>query len=194
VRKPKTVAGYESLLDNLILPRWGETMLKDITHADVQRWISGLSANGSVRTEGKGLSASRVIQSHQRMSAILKCAIRTDRLGKNVANGIDLPRKASAEHHYLTHEQLLALAEGCAPFEAMTLIMGYCGLRFGEVTALRAKFVKNQTITVSASVTKVDKLGYVEDTTKTHRTRWVPVPDIVWKKGELDRCAVSPPG
>jgi site-specific recombinase XerD len=109
-RKPKTVAGYESLLDNLILPRWGETKLKDISHADVQRWISGLSVNGSVRTEGKGLSASRVIQTHQCMSAVLKYAIRTDRIAKNVANAIELPRKASAEHRYLTHEQLLELA------------------------------------------------------------------------------------
>ena len=44
-----------SLLDNLILLRWRDTMVKDITHADVQRWISGLSVDGSVRTEGKGL-------------------------------------------------------------------------------------------------------------------------------------------
>jgi integrase len=70
----------------------------------------------------------------------------------------------------------------------MTLIMGYCGLRIGEVTALRAKDVKDRTITVRATVTKVPKLGYVEDDTKTHRTRWVPVPDIVWEKGKLDRC------
>jgi hypothetical protein len=68
-----------------------------ITHADVQRWISGLSANGSVRKEGKGPSASRVIQTHQCMSAVLKYAIRTDRLTKNVANAIELPRKVQTD-------------------------------------------------------------------------------------------------
>jgi integrase len=189
-RKPKTVAGYESLLDNLILPRWRDTKLKDITHADVQRWIPGLSVDGSVRTEGKGLSPSRVIQAHQCMSAVLKYAIRTDRLAKNVANGIELPRKTASDHRYLTHKQLLHLANytaGDSPddnrnqFEALTLVMGYCGLRFGEAVALRAKDVRDGVITVRASVTKVAKRGYVEDTTKTHRTRWLPVPAFFWE-------------
>ena len=34
-RTAKEVAGYESLLDNLIVPRWGDTPVKDITHADL---------------------------------------------------------------------------------------------------------------------------------------------------------------
>jgi integrase len=55
--------------------------------------------------------------------------------------------------------------------------MGYCGLRFGEAIALRAKDIGDG-ITVRASVTKVAGRGYVEDTTKTHRTRWVPVPSF----------------
>lgn len=63
--------------------------------------------------------------------------------------------------------------------------MGYCGLRFGEAIALRAKDVRDGRITVRASVTKVDGRGYVEDSTKTHRTRWVPVPAILW--GNLER-------
>jgi integrase len=62
--------------------------------------------------------------------------------------------------------------------------MGYCGLRFGEAVALRAKDVQGGKITVRASVTKVTKRGYVEDTTKTHRTRWVPVPAFFWESLE----------
>jgi hypothetical protein len=103
-RAPKTVAGYRSLLDKLILPRWRDTKLRDITHADVQRWISGLSKDGSVRIEGKGLSPSRVIQTHQCFSAVLKYAIRTERLSKNMATGVELPRIAhprrQRSHHH----------------------------------------------------------------------------------------------
>jgi integrase len=182
-KEPKTVAGYTSLLDTLILPRWRDTKLRDITHADVQRWISGLSVDGSVRTEGKGLSASRVIQAHQCMSAVLKYAIRTERLSKNAATGVDLPRKASVEHRYLTHAQLLRLAgimTDVSHFGALTLVLGYCGLRIGEARALHVRDIKDHTITVRASVTKVDGKGYVEGATKTHRTRWVPVPEFVW--------------
>ena len=173
--------------------------LKDITHADVQRWVSGLSVNGSVRTEGKGLSGSRVIQAHQCLSAVLKYAIRTDRLARNVAMGVELPRKASAEHRYLTHEQLLHLANAiyrgsygpdCVQWGLITLVMGYCGLRFGEVTALPATDVKDRTITVRASVTKVTRKGYVESGTKTHRTRWVVVPEFMWE--DLSELGAGP--
>lgn len=187
-RKPKTVAGYKSLLDNLILPQWGETKLKEITHGDLQRWISGLSADGSTRFEDRGLSPSRVVQTHQCVGAILKYAIRTDRLVKNAAAGIELPRRPTGkDHRYLTHEQLFQIAEFVEQYSpknrmlgVLTLVLGYCGLRFGEAIALRGKDVKDRTITVRASVTKVAGKGYVEDTTKTHRTRWVPVPEFVW--------------
>src|ERR1700694_406521 len=30
VRKPKTIAGYRSLLDTVVLPRWGDVPLRDI--------------------------------------------------------------------------------------------------------------------------------------------------------------------
>jgi hypothetical protein len=49
----------------------------------------------------------------------------------------------------------------------MALVMGYCGLKFGEVTALRVRDVKDGTITVRASVTRVAGKGYLEDTTHT---------------------------
>jgi integrase len=186
-RKPKTVAGYKSLLDNLILPRWGETRLKEMTHSDLQRWINGLSANGSARFEGKGLSPSRVIQAHQCVGAVLKYAIRTDRLVKNIALGIELPRKKGQDHRYLTHAQLFEIADYTGSYSptranlgVLTLTLGYCGLRFGEAIALRGRDLGDRTITVRASVTKVAGKGYVEDTTKTHRTRWVPVPEFLW--------------
>lgn len=201
VKAPKTVAGYRSLLNTLILPRWRETKLKDITHGDVQRWISGLSVDGSVRAKGKGLSASRVNQAHQCMSAVLKYGIRTGRLAKNPATGVELPRKASAEHHYLTHAQLLKLAavlDDEAEYDwgskvgTLTLILGYCGLRTGEARALRVRDIKDHTITVRASVTKVDGLGYVEGDTKTHRRRWVPVPEFLWDRLEYGALGGKP--
>ncbi|MGB9302893.1 MAG: site-specific integrase, partial [Mycobacterium sp.] len=63
-RAPKTVAGYRSLLDTIVLPRWQDVPLREIQFDDLQIWISSLSVDGSVRFEGKGLSASRVRQAH----------------------------------------------------------------------------------------------------------------------------------
>lgn len=179
-RKVKTVAGYESILETLVLPRWGDTPINAIRHGDLQQWISGLSVNGSVRSEGKGLSASRVGQTRQVISAVLKYAVRTDRLVKNVADGIELPRKGESQRRYLTHKQLQQLAAEAGRFQALTLVMGYCGLRTGEAIALRRSDVGDAKITVRASVTTVRKQGQVEGTTKTHRDREVPVPAFVW--------------
>jgi integrase len=185
-RAPKTVAGYRSLLDTLILPRWGDVKLKDITHGELQKWISGLSVNGSVRTEGKGLSASRVIQAHQCFGAVLKYAIRTERIGKNVAEGIELPSKGESDRRYLSHKQLQTLAANTERFETLTLVLGYCGLRFGEAVALRRRDVKNGTITVRASVTGVTGQGLTEGGTKTNKARWVPVPGLVRERLEAE--------
>lgn len=181
-RRPKTVAGYRSILDTLILPRFGDTKLLDITHGDVQKWISGLSVSGGIKREGKGLSPSRVIQTHQCLSAILKYAIRTERLSRNAADGIELPRKRESERQYLSHEQVLALASRMGRFETLTLILSYCGLRWGEAIALRGKDIKDGTITVSTAVTNITGRGLVEDTTKTGKTRWVPVPAFIWER------------
>ncbi|WP_301150247.1 hypothetical protein [Mycobacterium simiae] len=41
-RKPKTIAGYRSLLDTLVLPRWGDVQLKSITYESYSAWLSGL--------------------------------------------------------------------------------------------------------------------------------------------------------
>lgn len=78
---------------------------------------------------------------------------------------------------YLTHEQLLVLADAAGRFDVLTLVLGYCGLRFGEAAALRRRHIGNRQITVRASATAVTGQGIVEtDTTKTKRTRQVPVP------------------
>ena len=64
----------------------------------------------------------------------------------------------------------------------MTLVLGYCGLRFGEAAALRRKDVGDKEITVRNSATYVQGLGIVETATKTKRTRRVPVPGPVWDR------------
>lgn len=179
-REEKTVAGYESILETLVLPRWGDTALNAIRHGDLQQWISGLSVDGSVRAEGKGLSASRVGQTHQLIGAVLKYAVRTDRLVKNVADGIELPTRPSGRRRYLTHKQLQQLAAETGRFQALTLVLGYCGLRIGEAIALRRSDIGDAKITVRASVTSVRKQGQVAGGTKTHRDREVPVPQFVW--------------
>jgi integrase len=177
-RAPKTVAGYRSVLDTLILPRWGDVALRDMSFDDIQEWVSGLSVNGSVRFRGRGLGAGRVIQAYQVINQVLRFAVRAKHLPANPADGVELPRKPEATRRYLTHEQLHRLAVASGRFRTLVLVLGYCGLRFGEAAALRCADVncKTRRIRVSRSVTYVTYKGLIEGSTKNHGARSVPVP------------------
>jgi integrase len=183
-RKPKTVAGYRSILDILVLPKWGEVPLKQIDYQAYSTWLGGLAVDGSQR--GTALSASRITQAHQLVGAVLKYAMRTGKIAKNVALEIkrteDIPQQTERERRYLSHAELLRLARATGRFETLTLVLGYCGLRFGEAAALRRRHVGDRELTIRASATHVTGKGIVESTTKTRRARQVPVPGPVWDR------------
>lgn len=177
-RSPKTVAGYRSILDTIVLPRWRDVPLRDVRYDDLQVWITALSADGSVRFAGRGLSASRVRQTHQLIGAVLEFAVRAKHLPANPADGVDLPRLPEAEQRYLTHDQLHRVAVASGHLRTLVLLLGYCGLRFGEAAALQVGDVdtRGRRIRVRRSVTYVRKAGLVEGPTKNHSSRTVPVP------------------
>jgi integrase len=134
--RAKKVAGYRSLLDTVVLPR-KDVALRDVAFEDLQGWISSLSVDGSARFEGKGLSASRVLQAHQVMGAVLRFAVKSKHLSANPAEEMDLPDRPAVAQRYLTHEQLHRLAVASGKFRTLVLVLGYCGLRLGEATALQ---------------------------------------------------------
>jgi hypothetical protein len=65
------------------------------------------------------------------MGAVYRYAIKAGLASKNVCAEIerrhDLPKPGESERHYLTHKQLLDFACRTGRFEAMTLVLGYCG-------------------------------------------------------------------
>lgn len=178
---PKTQAGYRSLLDTQVLPRWGRERLSDIHHEDVQTWVTGLSATGGYRWEEKGLSASRVIQCYQVVDQVLRYAIRTKKLAINPADETVLPRKAEGEKRYLSHEQVDLVAYESGRFRALVFTLAYSGIRFGEAVALRAKNVDldKRRLRIVASATPVPKQGIVEGLPKGRDSRSVPLPAFV---------------
>ena len=179
--KPKTRAEYEILLRTAVLPRWGSVPLSRISTADVRSWVANVHG-----AKGKPLSASRARQAYGMLSAMLDLAVEDGRLPKNPAKSSSsnrgflpkLPRNRT--HRYLTHQELLALAEGCGEHRVLVLVLGYCGLRWGEATALRVSDVDmlRSRLNVRRAVSDVSgKLIY--GTPKSHATRAVPMPAFV---------------
>jgi integrase len=166
--KPKTVAGYESLLRSRILPELGHLRLVEITPLDVQSFINGM----------EGLSPSRVRQAHVVLGEILEAAVRDSRIARNPARGVKLPRLERREAPYLPPEVVEKVAEAAPePYGLAILIMGRCGLRFGELAALRRRSVDvlRRRLIITESLAEVGgKLIF--GPTKTHASRRVPLP------------------
>jgi hypothetical protein len=87
--KPKTLDGYQSLLRNHIIPRFGGVRLDRIDGLAIEQWVADMQESG--------LSASRIRQAHRVLSQILKAAVRSRYIPANPADGIALPRKPQRE-------------------------------------------------------------------------------------------------
>lgn len=174
--KGKTLEGYRSLLDTHVLPKWAKTAVGDVDWQSIQKWVAQLNKTRPSRRKGDGLSASRIVQAYHVFRAVLSYAVRSRMLSTNPATDIDLPRKPTPDKRYLTHQQVADLAAECGEYDALVLVLAYCGLRWGEATALKRADVdfERARIEVRAAVERVN--GYYRlGPTKTHETRSVPV-------------------
>jgi integrase len=166
--KPSTHARYESILRCHVLPTWASVPLAAVTHADVTVWVARLSS--------EALAPASVRQAHRVLSLVLSLAVRDGRIPRNPADKVSLPRARKAEKRFLSHSEVEALAEAAGDHRLAIRVLASCGLRFGELAALRIGRVDlmRRRLEITESVTEV-KGKAVFGTTKTHATRSVPV-------------------
>ncbi len=193
--KATTRATYENLLQNHVLPTWGDTRLSGVTHESVAAWVAGL--------EKRGLSASTIRQTHRVFALVLGLAVRDGRLARNPAVGVPLPRAARSEQVYLTHAQVDALAEAAGVYRLVVLFLAYTGVRFGEMAALRVRHLDllRRRAAIVEAVAEVHGVA-VFSSPKTHQSRSVPIPrfmiddlaSLAAGRGENDFVFSSPRG
>ncbi len=166
--KPKTYAGYESLLSAKVLPRWRDVQVSTITTADVEAWVSQLTASG--------LSASRTRQAYLVLKGILDTAVKARNLAVNPAHSVGLPKLRESRRRYLTMGQLEALADAAGQYGSLIRVLGYCGLRWGEAAALTVEQCDLLRSRLSVDRSVVDISGVLSlGTTKSGKRRDVPV-------------------
>jgi integrase len=178
--KPSTKEGYESVVRTRIIPKWGLVPLSELTHAGIQDWLSA---------EARRAAPATVRGYHRVLSLMLKYAIRDGRLSRNVADGIRLPRITHEPHGYLTHAQLRELAERSNDDGDVVLFLGYTGLRWGEMAALRVRDLDTgrRRVNVMQAVTEV-RGELIYGTPKNHSRRSVPYPSFLTEM-LIARCA-----
>lgn len=169
--KPSTRERYASLLREHVEPRWSYVRLSEVSHAEIQAWVSELAEKRS---------ASAAIKAHRVLSLILALAVRDGRLIRNPAEHIGLPREVQRDRRYLTHQEVQALAGAAGEHGLIIVFLAYTGVRFGEMAALRVGRVDilRRRVEVADAVTAVNG-ALVWGTPKGHTRRWVSMPRFV---------------
>jgi integrase len=127
--KPPTRNLYQSLLRNHVLPTFGNRPLVSILPQDLRQWVGEIADRLSPVTTRKCYTL---------LSACLNASVDDGLIPKSPCRGVDLLRIDKPEQHYLTPEQIDALAGTVPdPYRALVLTAAYTGLRWGELAALR---------------------------------------------------------
>ncbi|NMN02669.1 integrase [Bifidobacterium sp. DSM 109963] len=169
--KPTYVATLEASWRTHVKHAWESRPVAGIKRGEVQKWVGALS---------KKRSASVVIRCVNILSGILADAVKDSRIPTNPAEGVELPRKQRRKHVYLAGSELFALADNCGWRRLIVLTLGLCGMRWGELVALRVEDVDLQRnrIHIHRSISRVGT-DLVESDTKTHESRMVMFPAIL---------------
>ncbi|HZJ27980.1 MAG TPA: tyrosine-type recombinase/integrase [Acidimicrobiia bacterium] len=168
--KPKTRAGYQSILNKHLLPHWEHVRLSEIDRPAVKAWVATMIANG--------MGAGTVKNVVNTMKAVMSSAVEGGAIKVNPCVGVRLPRPTRTEMLFLTAPQVAQLAEAIGPdHRALLLFAAYTGLRAGEIGALqwgRVNLLRG-TVDVVESYAEVHG-ALVLGTTKTYARRTVRLP------------------
>lgn len=151
VKRARTIQGYRSLLDNHILPVFGDRPVGSIGTRDIRKWLAQMQ-----RTHKPGT----VRNAYRVLKPALDAAVEDGCIKANPANTIsrdDLPKSTRTEMVFLTAAQVAHVAAHMptpSPTPAMFVhFAAQTGMRFGEITALRISDVDllHRKITVNKS-------------------------------------------
>lgn len=191
---------YDAVLRNQVLPTWQDVPIAQVRHEEVATWVAAL--------HGGGLSASRTRHAWVVLSQILELAVRARRVPNNQARGVELPRlptKSEREKsRFLDEEEVWKLADAAGPGRLSILVLAWCGLRHGELAALRIRDLNQELRELRITSTLSDINGtLIEGPPKTEAsTRTVPIPrwlcdellSLIAGRGPDERLFTAPEG
>ncbi|MFB7162061.1 tyrosine-type recombinase/integrase [Streptomyces sp. NPDC056242] len=167
---------YRELLDNYVIPKWGDWQVAAIQWEDVSAWLTELCTKPG--KSGRMLGPQRVIKTYRVFSMVMKHAVFSKRISTSPCHDHDLPRPDDEDEHvYLTYDQLERLALAAGEYRLLVLTLGYCGIRWAEASAIKVGrlLVPKRRIRIVQNYTDVRgelALGPV----KNHEKRSVPLP------------------
>jgi len=139
-----TQSRTEGVLDNYLLPAFGDRCLRDLSRLSVQRYFSEM-ASSPLAHESKD-------KVRDVLSSVLASAVDFGLLVKNPVEAIRMPKQRTGRRRnkpYVTPQQFAALVAMIAePYASMIYVAAYTGLRISELCALRWRNVHGSSITI----------------------------------------------
>lgn len=172
--RASTRASTSSLLNQHVLPYFCTRKAASIQPADVQAFISSLSA--------KGLSRSTVRHAYLTVRGVLETALDNGAIAKNPCRGIKLPNSEQKEMRFLTAAELDVLADQLPDkWRPMVLLAGYCGMRFSEIAGLRVRNVDllRRQVRVTETAVEVNGVIHFEPPKSRASARAIAMPKFV---------------
>ena len=126
-----------------------------------------------------GHSPSLIHRAHGTLRRVLDLAINDEKLARNPAQGVSLPRKQRKAQNILTHAQVELLASE-ASYDDLVRFLAYTGLRYSEAIGLKVGKVDLKTRRISVEEVRVwagGKLAIKEP--KTYQKRSVVFPEFL---------------
>lgn len=145
--KPRTLAGYRTVIDGYVVPVLGKKTLGKISAQDVRRLHEVMAAtpkdpklrDGRELPEGTVmLSSTYALLAHNSLSVMLGAAMREGKISANPCDMVSRPRKRKQEQQALTLEQAMKLLAHLTTREDRALWATYLltGARRGEILGL----------------------------------------------------------
>lgn len=168
--------------------------MKAVTVSDIKAWLVAMQRGdpeGQTKKSREGISSSHARYVGRVFSMALDTAVHDRLIARNPFEQVKLPRESQPRQGMsLTEDQLLGLA-GEMPTQrdrVLTLVLGYCGLRWGEAIALtpRALDLRRRRVNVWRTYVEGSGVPY-EETPKDHERRFVPFPPFL--SSELKKVA-----
>lgn len=191
---PATQRIYDGNLRNHILPYLGNVELAKLSPSMLRAWLSDLTTK---KGRSGPIKPATVSQAYRTLNRVLSAAVDNELLGRNPLRGVNPPRSDSEPMRFLTHSDVATLAAAIDErYRALVLVAAYCGLRAGELSALRRKHVDllRRSITVVEQVQWIRGRHEVSPPKSAAGRRSVALPRIVVSALEEQLSQYAEPG
>ena len=171
--RENTLRNKRYLVDDKILPYFGELRLNAIAPADVRRWQTEILSKNPAQTYAKTIN--------NQLSAIFNYAVRYYGLSSNPARTAgSMGKKDAPEMSFWTVEEFTRVAECVKKFPARVglSVLFWAGLRIGELLALSPSDIDLQahTLTVRKSFQTIDGREVITEPKTPRSRRVIPLP------------------